>query len=128
MRRYKISTLANAKFADYGLVRAPQHLDDLAVGASIPFDARDANHHAIAMHGGLRRFTRDVNVAFQAFDGMIGNQESVAVAMHVQAAHSVFAAEPGDYKMTGTNFHQLPALDQAIQRVLQLVARCELRA
>jgi hypothetical protein len=56
-------------------VRAPQHLDDLAVGAAIAFDARDANHHAIAMHGGLRRFARDVDVALQPFDGMIGNQK-----------------------------------------------------
>ncbi len=102
---YKIPTLANTKFANHGLVRPPQYFDDLAVSAAIPFDARDANHHAIAVHGGLRRFPRDVNVAFQTFDGMIGNQEPVAVAMHIQAAHRVFAAEPGDYKMTGANFH-----------------------
>ena len=33
-----------------------------------------------------------------------------------------------DYKMAGANFHQLPALDQPIQRALQLIARCKLRA
>ena len=38
----------------------------------------------------------------------------------------VFAAEPGDDKMAGANFHQLPALDQAVQRAFQLIARCEL--
>ena len=94
MRRHKVSALANAKLAHHGLVRAPQHLDDLAIRAPIPFDARDANHHAVAMHGRLRRFARDVNVALQAFDRMIGNQEPIAVAMHVQAADGVFAAEP----------------------------------
>ncbi len=35
------------------LVGAAQHLDDLAVGAAIALDAGDADHHAVAMHGGL---------------------------------------------------------------------------
>ena len=86
MRRHEIPALANAKLAHHGLMRAAQHLHDLAVGAPIPFDARDANHHAIAVHRGLRRFARDVNVPAQAFDRMVGNQKPVAVAVHVQPA------------------------------------------
>ncbi len=47
---------------------------------------------------------------------MIGNQKSVAVAMHVQAADGVFAAESRDNKMAGPDFDQLAALDQSIER------------
>ena len=32
-----------------------QHLDDLAIGAAAGFDAGDADHHAVAVHGLLRR-------------------------------------------------------------------------
>src|ERR1700733_417348 len=59
---------------------------------------------------------------------MIGNQEPVTVAMHVQAAHGIFAAKPGHYKMPGPHFHQLTAFNQPIQRAFQFVARRKLWA
>ncbi len=124
MWRHKVSTLANPKLANHGLVRAAQDLDDFAVGAAILFDSRDVHHHAVAVHGRLRRLARDVDVAAQAFDRMVGNQKSVAIAMHVQAANRVFAAEAGDHKVTGANFDELAALNQAVESVLQFIARC----
>ena len=54
---------------------------------------------------------------------MIGEQKPVAVAMHVQAAHRVFAAQSCDDKMPGTNLYQLTALNQPIQRAFQFIAR-----
>src|SRR5580698_10032971 len=128
MRRHKVTALAYAKLADHGLVSAPQHLDDLAIRTAIPLDTRNANHHSVTMHGGLRRFTRDIDVTAQALDGMVGNQEAVTVAVHVQAADCIFAAQSRDYKMAGPNFNELSPLDQPIQRTLQFIARCKFRA
>src|ERR1700722_19427430 len=124
VRFHKIPAFANPKLAHHGLVRAAQHLDDLAVGAAVLLNSRDTHYHAIAMHGGLRGLARDVDVAAQPFDGMIGDQESVAVAMHIQAADRIFPAETGDHKMPGADFDELAAIDQAIESLLQLVARC----
>ncbi len=128
MRSNKISTLANSKFADDGLVRAPQNLDDLAVGTAVLFNASDAHHYAIAMHGRSRRFARDVNVAAQAFDGVVGNQKSVTIAMHVEAADRIFAAEARDYKTAGADFDELAFFDQPIESILEFIARCNARA
>jgi hypothetical protein len=111
MRFHKMSTLANPKLAHHGLVRAAKDLDDLTVGAAVLFDSRDAYHHAIAVHGGLSRLAPDVDVAAQPFDGMIGNQKSIAIAVHVQAADRVFATEARDDKMAGADFDELAALD-----------------
>src|SRR5277367_834398 len=128
MRRHEITTLADAKLTNHGLVGAPENLDNLAVGAAIAFNARDANHHAIAMHGCLGGFTGDIDVAPQAFDGMIGDEKPVAIAMHVQAADGIFTAQSCDYKMPGADFDELAAFDEPIQGALEFGARCELRA
>ncbi len=123
MRCHKVSALPYAKLPDHRLVSSLQHLDDLAISSSIPLDARNANHYAVAMHGRFCRFARDVNVALQALDGMIGDQKPVPVAVHVQAAYRVFPAQSRDDKMPGTNFYELTALDQPIQRAFQLITR-----
>src|SRR5580704_6668194 len=115
MGRHHVSTLANAKLSDDRLVRAAKNLDDLAIGAAILFDASDAHHYAIAMHTRLRRFARDVNVAAQAFDGVIGNQKPVAVAMHVQTPDRIFTAEARDYKTAGANFDELAFFYQPVE-------------
>ncbi len=76
-----LPALADAELADHGEVRAPQHLDDFAIGSPAGFDAGDADQHAIAVHGFLGRIGRQEDVALNAFDGMIGDQETVAIAM-----------------------------------------------
>src|SRR5262249_55870379 len=72
---------AYSKFADDGEVGALQDLDDFAVGPAIVLDARNANYDAVAVHGGLGGIARDVDIAAHAFNGVIGNQETVAVGM-----------------------------------------------
>src|ERR1017187_9301982 len=106
---------------------APQDLDDLAVGPAIALDARNMDHYAVAVHSGLRGIAWDVDIAAQALDGTIGNQETVPVAMHIQAADGVLAAEAGGYEMAGAHFHQVATLGQAIQRGIHIVARCTAR-
>ena len=59
-----------------------QDLDDLAVGAAVGFDARDADDHAVAVHGLLGGVGRDEDVAGDALDGALGDEEAVAVAVH----------------------------------------------
>ena len=36
-------------------MRALQDFDDLAIRAAVGFDARDPDHHAVAVHGAVRR-------------------------------------------------------------------------
>ena len=59
------------------------------------FDAGDPHHHAVAVHGPLGRVGRDEDVAGNPLDGPFGDQEAVAVAVHVQAADGEFAAARG---------------------------------
>src|ERR1017187_2275071 len=107
---------------------APQDLDDLAVGPAIALDARNMDHYAVAVHSGLRGIAWDVDIAAKSFDGTVGNQEAVAVAMHIQAAHGVLAAEAGGYEMAGAHFHQVASVGQAIERGIYILTRCAARA
>ncbi len=59
---------------------------------------------------------------------MIGNQETVAVAMHVETADGEFAAKPSGDEMAGPDFDQPAAFDQTIQSGFKLGARCDLRS
>jgi hypothetical protein len=70
--------------------------------------------------GGL---SRDVNVAANAFHGVIRDEEAVAFAMHVQAPSGVFAAEPSGYEMSRPDLQQVAALLQAVERSLYFLAR-----
>ena len=110
------------EFAHHGLVRAAKDLDDLSVGPAVALDASDADYDAVAVHGLSRRIARYIDVALQPVDGMIGDEEPIAVAMHVEPAHGVFAAEAGDDEMPGFYLHKLTALSQAVESRLQLLA------
>src|ERR1700693_2230203 len=117
------ATLANLKLADHSWMSAPQDFDDLTVGAAVALDAGNADHHAIAMHGGLRGVARNINVAAQPFDGMIGDHESISVAVHVQTANRVFAAQATEHVMAGLSLDQVAALLQAVERSVEIGAR-----
>jgi len=107
---------------------AAQDLDDFAVGAAITLDTRDMDDNAVAMHGDLGGIARDVDIAAQAFDGPVGDEEAVAIAMHIEAADGVFARGTRGYEMAGANFHQVPTLGQAIEGGIHIVAGCAARA
>ena len=77
-----IAAAARAKLADDGGVRAFEDLEDAALGAAGGIRAGDADQHAVAVHG-LRGGGRgEVDVALDAFDGAIGDDEAEAIAVH----------------------------------------------
>ena len=63
VRHHVLAAPADVEFADHGGVGALEHLDDLAIGAAVGLDARDAHHHAVAVHGLFGRFGRNEDVA-----------------------------------------------------------------
>lgn len=117
------SVAADAKFANHGLVSAAQDLDDFSVSPAIVLNAGDVDDNSIAMHGGLRGIARDVDVAADAFDGVIGNQESVAIAMHVEPADGIIAAELGGDEVTGADLDEFAAFGQVIEGGVNFSAR-----
>ena len=121
------AAFTDLELADHREMSAPQDLDNLAVSPAIALDARDMDYYAVAVHSGLRGIAWDVDIAAKSFDGTVGNEEAVPVAMHIQAADGVLAAEAGGYEMAGAHFHQVATLGQAIQRGIHIVARCTAR-
>jgi len=109
-------------------MRALQHFDDLAIGAAIGFDARDAHQHAVAMHGLTRGIGGDVDVSLYALQRPLCDQETIAVAVHVDAADGVFACARGRHVMAGPGFHQVAARQQAREREVQFRAGCAFAA
>ncbi len=109
------------ELAHHERLRSPQHSDDLAVGAAVMLDPRNANHHAVAMHGFLRGLGRNEDVAAQAFDGSVGDEKSVAVAMHVQPARGVLAAGARGDVVARSQLYQIAAGNQPFERSLQPV-------
>ena len=88
----------------------------------VVLDARDVDHHAIPVHGGLGGFARNVDIAAQPFDGMIGRNEAIAVAVHVEAAGHVLAAQAREHEVAGFHFDQVAVLLQAVESGVELFA------
>ena len=122
VRDHVLAAAPDAEFAHHRGMGALEHLDNLAIRAAVRFDARDADHHAVAVHGRFRGFARDENVSRNAFHGPVGNQESVTVPVHVEPSHREFAAAGGDGVMPGAQLDQVAARGQAGQRRLHLPA------
>jgi hypothetical protein len=55
---------------------------------------------------------------------MVGDQESVAIAMHVQAADGVFPARTSDDEVAGTNLNQVPSGDEPVERFFKFGSGC----
>jgi hypothetical protein len=117
-----LAAAADPELADHRWMGAAQHLDDLAVGAAVRLDPRDADHHAVAVHRLLGGVGRDENVARESLDGTLGNQEAVAIAMHLEAADRELARARGDGVMAGTQFDEVAAGGEPGQRRLELFA------
>ena len=65
---------------------------------------------------------RNVDVAAQPFDGMIGNHEPVSVAVHIQPSDNVLAAQASEHKMPGLYLDHVAALLQAIEGGIEVGA------
>jgi hypothetical protein len=103
-------------------VGALEDFDDFAIGAAIGFDAGDADHDAVAVHGLFGGFGRDEDIAYDAFDGVSGNEETVAIAVHVEAADGEFAAAGGGSVVAGAKLDQVAAGGETGERGFQLGA------
>src|SRR5471032_1854697 len=119
---YVLPAAPDVKLADHRGVGAPQDFDDLAIGAAIGFDARDANHHAVSVHGLLRRVGWNEDVALYPFQRPLGYQKPIAIAVHVQAPHREFPAAGCNRILAAPKLQQIAARNQAHQRGFQLLA------
>ena len=61
-------------------------LNDAAFGAAVGAAANDARQYAVAVHGVVHVVASDEEIAFDTRDGLVRNDEAVAVAMRNQAA------------------------------------------
>ena len=119
----KIAALANSELADHGEVSAAQNLTiSPSARPSLSMLAMwmTTRSPCMAVCADSRG---DVDIAAHAFNGMVGNQESVAIAMHVQAADAYSRLKRAATKWPGADFDDFAAFDQAIERLLHFVAR-----
>ncbi len=107
------TAFADFEFTNDGEVCAAEDFDDLAIGAAIALDAGDVDHHAITVHGRLGGIT----------DGTVRDQESVAIAMHVEAADGVLAAGAGGDEVAGADFDDFAFIGEPVERGVHFLAR-----
>ena len=109
----------DAELADDGGMRALEDAQDFAVGAAVGLDARDAHHDAVAVHGLAGGIGGDEDIAGNAFNGAVRDEEAVAVAVHAQPAGRVLAAAPGGDVMAAAQLDDVAARGQARQGGLE---------
>ncbi len=100
---------ADFELTDHRGVGALQHLDDFAIGAPTGLDARNSDDHAVAVHGALGLFRRKEDIACDPLHRALGDQEAVAIAVHLQASHGEFAAARGDGVVAGAQLDEVAA-------------------
>ena len=74
------------------------------------------------MHRAARGGNRNVDVAFDAFHGAVGNQEAKAVAMHVETAGGILARFGGDGVLAGAQLDQVAAIGEAREGCFEVAA------
>ncbi len=121
-RDHVVAPAAGAELAHHGGVRAFENAHDLAVSAAVRLDPQDPDDHAVTVHGLRCRIPGYEDVALYEFERPVGDEKPVAVAMHFQATHCVFAAQPGDDVVAGFCFDKVGAVNQAVQGAFELVA------
>jgi hypothetical protein len=128
VRDHERAASLHPELAHHLRVCSPQHPDDLAIGAPIALDSSNTHQHAVAVHSLLRRFGRNKDVPPNAFNRLIGNQEAVAVAMHVQPAGRILPADPRGDIVTRAQLYQLAPFSVAVERTLQFLLAVPFRA
>ena len=113
MRHHVTAAAADMKFADHGGMGALQDLDDFAIGAAVRLRCGRCGPARGRRAWPWRGIGRDEDIAGDALDGVIGNQEAVAIAVHVEAADGEFAAAGGDGEVAGAQLDQVAAGGQA---------------
>jgi hypothetical protein len=116
MRDHHVAARPDAKLAHHRRMRPPKDFDNLAVSAPIVLDTRDPSHYTICVHGALGGIAADVDVTAKTLDRTIRNYEAVAVAMHIEPADGVFAAEARCNELAGADFDQVATLGQLVER------------
>ena len=84
--QHEIAVRAVAEQADDGGMLALDNLHDAAFGAAVGAAAGDAREDLVAVHGVADAVAADEEVAFDAWDRFVRNDETVAVAMGDHAA------------------------------------------
>jgi hypothetical protein len=125
LRSDKIAAAPDVELADHGRVSPLEHFDDLAVGLPASLNAGDLDEDAVAMHRPARGRNRNVDVAFDAFHGAIGDQETIAVAMHVETAGGILARFGGD-GVLGAQLDEVAAFGEARECGFEVGARSAL--
>ena len=69
-----------------------------------------------------------IDIALDAFDGPLGDQEAVAIAVHVETADGILAAAGGGDVVAGPRLDQVAARQQAGDGKLKVGAGCALGA
>ncbi len=103
MGLHPIGGLLHLKLADYGAVSALENFEDLAFGAAVAADPSHASKDAVAVHSLGRAVGGDEEVAGEAGDGRLGDDEAIAIAMDTQL--------PGDELGAGTGGKEVVTLD-----------------
>ena len=80
------SALLHAELPNDGRMRALDDADDIALGPPIASESRDAPGDTVPVHRLGGHVRRQEQVAFNAFDRLIRDQETEAVAVHRNAA------------------------------------------
>src|SRR5580700_4064488 len=101
---------------------ALEHFDDLAIGAAAGFDAGNADQYAVAVHGFAGGFRRKEDIALDAFERLFGDQEAIAIAMHVEAADGEFARAGGYDVVSGAELDEVAARGEAGKRGFETFA------
>ncbi len=81
-----IAVRAVAEEADECGMFALDNLDDAAFGAAVVAAAGDAGEDFVAVHGVADAVAADEEIAFNAWNRLVGHDEAVAVAMGDHAA------------------------------------------
>src|SRR5439155_16549460 len=87
VRNHQKPVAPHLELANHGRMRPLENLDDFTIRAAACLDARNAHHHTVAVHGIAGGIGRDVNVSGNAFDRLVCDQETVAIAVHGEPAY-----------------------------------------
>ena len=128
MRNHEESATANLELAYHGRVRTFQNLEDLAIGAAAGFNARDPNHDAVAMHGFTGGIGGDKDIARYALDRTIGDEETVAIAVHAQASGGELAVTTRGRIVAGAQLDEISSSDEPRQSGFEVLTALTLCA